>query len=618
VFKKGEMSGAPVLNIASQQVIVKRTWSDGSAKHAIASGHVALTANVPTTITVQAGTAPVGGLACSDITTANPQASVALGGYGTINLSSLFASPVRTWLTGPEAVECHYRGPVTSDGLVVWFYVRLYKNGRVWIRTVVDNGYIDVAGTNKAYVPSVTIGGSVVYNNGGVTLTQYAHTTWTQEGWIGGDPQITPTHNVQYLVDAKFVPNYLGFGVPAAASALNALHQTTVPMSNGDINPNMPDTGFQPQIGLLPNWESLYITSQADARAYRSVLANTWMYGSFGITWKNSTTGGALRPSDYPTWNAFGNNQGGGAIPGVGSLQYDPAHAGSEGYLAYLLTGDYMALEIMELQAAGCWLVESSGNGAGTARVILGQTRLVAWCLRSIGQMVGIGPLDSVVTDYQNLLATQATYWNNQRLRPGMNPLGYLYSYEIGSYGTGAVSPWQQHFWVQSYGHVSDLEPFTNMTTWNAVRDYTYASAVGILGPVGTSNYCFANASSYTIGISSGNNPDPTTWFTTWGQVYQATFGVANTSCGNTLLGSSGGDPASASGGYWGNLMPAIAYAVDHGAPGAAAAWARMTGATNWSTVLNSGFNTNAMWGIVPRGTVSTTSPAAPTGLRLQ
>jgi hypothetical protein len=99
-----------------------------------------------------------------------------------------------------------------------------------------------------------------------------------------------------------------------------------------------------------------------------------------------------------------------------------------------------------------------------------------------------------------------------------------------------------------------------------------------------------------------------TLFYKNWGQVFAATFLVANstTSCGTVLEGGSGSDPANASSGYWGNLMPAIAYAVDHGAPGAQAAFDRMTGASNWSAVQTSGFDDLPIWGIVPRGTLGT------------
>src|SRR5262249_53993668 len=51
-FKKGDIPNNPTTNAASSQVIVKNRWSDGSVKHAIASGTAVLTSGVPATITV--------------------------------------------------------------------------------------------------------------------------------------------------------------------------------------------------------------------------------------------------------------------------------------------------------------------------------------------------------------------------------------------------------------------------------------------------------------------------------------------------------------------------------------------------------------------------------------
>ena len=125
-----------------------------------------------------------------------------------------------------------------------------------------------------------------------------------------------------------------------------------------------------------------------------------------------------------------------------------------------------------------------------------------------------------------------------------------------------------------------------------------YRGAVGILGD--SSGYCFTQASVYNLKSNAGTGIAPNTWYKTWAQVYAATF-PAPPACGNTLAGTSGSDPALAARGYWGNLIPAIAYAVDHGATGAGAAWARLTGATNWNTVLQSGFENTPTWGVVPR-----------------
>src|SRR5690606_18794905 len=110
----------------------------------------------------------------------------------------------------------------------------------------------------------------------------------------------------------------------------------------------------------------------------------------------------------------------------------------------------------------------------------------------------------------------------------------------------------------------------------------------------------------YTIEISATIRPDyalstPDIFYETWGEVFEATFGSANTACGTALGGGGAGEPAVASTGYWGNLLPAIAYAVDHQATDAATAWARLTGASNWSAIEGAGFDDLPVWGITPR-----------------
>ena len=59
-FKKSDVPNVPALDNSTGQVIVKSRWSDNSVKHAIASGHAALTAGVARTITVSSSSAPSG------------------------------------------------------------------------------------------------------------------------------------------------------------------------------------------------------------------------------------------------------------------------------------------------------------------------------------------------------------------------------------------------------------------------------------------------------------------------------------------------------------------------------------------------------------------------------
>jgi hypothetical protein len=611
-FQKGAFPSGTTLTLdaGTAQVLVKRRWNDNSVKHAVISGHVTLVAGVAKAIQI-VSPAPVLAfptLTIADIQTAAPIASVVCSGFGTATLASQLATPFRTWVSGPEMIECHYRAPVGADAtLVVWFHVRLYRSGRIWVRAICENGYLDIAtsGVNKTYVPTVTIGSAITYNNGGANLIHYGHTRWDSEGWIGGDPQITPKHNVAQLIATRLVPNY--WKRNPSQGALNGLVQVYSPMARGGWTQDQSSAGFQDQIGILPLWDALYCTS-GDPRAYRSVIANARSLNSYGIVWRDSTDNLPTRPSARSTWSVSGDHQGGANGWGAGLLNWDMAHHGSGGYLAYLISGDYYYLETMEHQSSLCYLCNDENRGVGTARILQGQSRAMAWSLRTAGQLAAIGPSESVTNDYAALLANNMTYWNNQRQLPGQNPLGILYSYELasGGYGPGVASPWQQNFAAQTLGHLSDIEPLSDMSALNAVRDYYYGWPVGLVGGSGPANFCFTRAGNYTVTIASITTSDMTKCFASWGAVFQATFAAPNGSCGTTLQGTSGGDPAAASIGYWGNLMPAIAYAVDHGATGAAAAWARLTGASNWNAVENSGFDDIPMWGIVPRGLLGT------------
>lgn len=615
-FKEGDTTGPTldITDVADYQLEVKKSWNDGSVKHAIASGRANLTASSAKSIDVySAGTQPSGAdLTEASIVTAAPTATVAFSGqsWTTVSLASLLGSPDRTFISGPEMVEAHYSQDVAEqDEVVVKFYVRLYANDDMWVRVVIENGILDGAdGADYTYTPTVTIGGSTAYN------TQVVHennTRWTVHGWINTtDPDITIDHDCDYIETTGLVPTY--WKETPSSGTLDGLTQTYTPMAQGGWTTDMGDTGHQNQIGLLPIWDALYLNSDGDERAFASVIANAKALNSYPIIWRDPTTDYPIVLSSWSTWTVSGAGQGGATARTAGSLTWDVAHHGSGGYLAYLITGDYYYLETMEHQAATCYLfVTPAYYGNGTSRAIVPvQTRGIAWSNRTIGQLAAIGPSDSIVDDFVTVIGSTADYWNTKRLLPGANTIGYLYSYEVeqGDYALGETAPWQQHFWVATYGYLSDMQPLSSMTNLNLVRDYLYTSVVGILGPTGTDNYCFTKASLYnTLKICDSASSDITAYYSNWGGtntttdegVYYETHGSSNTSCGNTLEGGSGGDPANADEGYWGNLLPAIAYARSDGATGAAAAWARLTGATNWSDVENAGFDDNPIWGIV-------------------
>src|SRR5262249_33713434 len=151
----------------------------------------------------------------------------------------------------------------------------------------------------------------------------------------GSDPQVTAKLDTNYLIDSKLVPNY--WKRNPSATALNTLYQNYAPMQHGDWTPTMGDTGYQAQIGLLPLWDALYVTSGGDARAYQSVLANAKALNSYALVWNDSATRLPTTPSGRPTWTFYGPGAGGGPIPSDSPNVWDGAHHGSGGYLAYLI-----------------------------------------------------------------------------------------------------------------------------------------------------------------------------------------------------------------------------------------------------------------------------------------
>lgn len=127
-------------------------------------------------------------------------------------------------------------------------------------------------------------------------------------------------------------------------------------------------------------------------------------------------------------------------------------------------------------------------------------------------------------------------------------------------------------------------------------------SIVGRFGGASTAQYLFRDAATYVIAVAPDNNSDFVTgagpWYANWGELYDATFaynGSPGTREDGGLRGGNFPDATS----YWGNLMPALAMAVDVGAEGAASAWNRMVSASNWST-LAANFNTTPVWAAKP------------------
>lgn len=639
-FRQGQYPDSVIVAGATgHQVVVKRRWLDGSVKLAHIAGRATVAAsnnvlfdNVPTTLTLTPGAAVIGtNLTAASITAAAPTASVAFGGtYAAVDLTSQLASPINTWISGPEMVEATYQALVPGTGICVVFYVKLYLDGRMQVLVAVRNGYLDngagaiYGGPTYSYIPTITIGGAVVYTSA-TAVTHAAKSTYFARGWIGVNPQVTPLHDPAYLISTKLVPNY---SYTPTEALLASLTQTAIPLDRGPWPLSMGGTGFQGHIGLLPKWDVCAV-KVAQVRTRNASVAGSEALRSATVNFFDFTTKKPIRPSNFPNWSVGGANQGGVTGGNSGIMDWRDSHHGSAGFVAYLLTGDQHHLETMALQSAFSYLCGDINGGLGTNRFITGQERGIAWKNRTIAQYVSVAPTGDVVADdYRVLFARQMTHWASKGPRNiNAGDLGYPTS--TSTYSSTqplSVAPWMFHFWIQSMGHSWDLEPgFNAVDTAShlAIRDWMYKAIVGILGGNGSANYCYSGASAYNITISAQtfgyfSVKDPDVFYKTWGEVHTATYGAPNTACGNTMGGLGASAPGASGEGYWANLMPAIAYAVEHNAPGAAVSYARITSSTDYVALRDSGFANNMVFAVTPRDIAVAVTPVSGRSTRLE
>lgn len=655
-FKQGEVpSGSGVVgSISSLQAIPKNQWPDGSVRYAIISGRATLTANSPTTVSLSLGS-PTSGtvLTTADLRATNVTASIGAGSFGTVSWSGAdFDAPFMAWVSGPEMSSWIYRKPIGSDAhLVGWIEVRVYAGGAVEVLPWVENGYLRVAGpTDKNATYTFTLGGTQRYSQSLDLLNHQrmvlaSGTTYTH--WLGTDPRIIPRQDVAYLQATKLVPTYVG--VTSSSSSLwSRITQSYTPLAQADYPASIGATGYHGSIGPIPEWDVAYLTSQGDARAFRGVVVDGYSAGRYGIHFRDETTNRPPRFSSYPSL-VLANTSGITDIGASSAGSYTPSASGgspptwktshhpSVGYMAYLLTGYFYFVEEIEFSATVGFLKQNDTGRQGAKGLLLtnagaNTTRGAAWSLRTLIQAATITPdSDPLHGEYVTSFEENVNYYYATYITTANNdPQGICAPYEDYTPGTPPYmhSIWMEDFLTFSFGYGKDLVPLSSsgQSKLNAFLTWKYQSIVGRFGGAASDEYCYRDAAVYTMAVSpsAGAQWDGTapagSWYPNWAGIYQGTLGHSNDcNSGNTLRGSSGADPATFDG-YWGNLRPALAYAVDQGAAGAATAYARLTGASNYATGAAT-LNDVPVWGIKPRTSgggppLDTTPPNPPANLQ--
>ena len=624
-----------VADIANFQFVIKNRWPDGSAKFAIMSGSTDLAANtwksiglsVSASAAVSAAAVSTANLAATGVT-----ASVQYGSYGTAAWNAGdWGAPVQTWVSGPEMSAFTYRKPLGSDAhLVAWLEVRAYKGGRVEVMPWIENGYLRVAGsTAKSGTATFTLGGTQRFSQS-LNLLNHQRAVLasgsTLTHWYGGDPQVTPRHNTAYLIGTKMVPNYRGV-TPAGSALFNQLASSYTPLGQADYETDMSGTGYAAGIGLLPLWDASYFSSGGDPRSLKAVLINAYAAGRYGIHYRDETTNRPLAFSSYPglvmgdgsNVNNVGSASGTGeftpAASGANPPLYDSPHHPSMGYTAYMLTGWNYFLEELQFLATANFLKQGNSTRGGSKGIFQSQAgsnipRGAAWGIRSLAQAADVTPdADALHTEFVNSLNENVLHYHGRYVATPNNPLGVVQPYDHLNDAT-AGNPWQAHIWqddfvTMSFGYLKDQQLISaaNQTKFDQFLAWKYKAIVGRMdtGLSGTFNYRRAVGYSMFFAPRNDANWDSGVgpWYANWGAAASA-MGIEGADGGTSLLGSSGSDPGSMEYGYWGNIQPALSYAVDHGAAGAAAAWDRLTSASNYATNA-SHFNDIPIWGVMPR-----------------
>ena len=703
-FKQGDIPGGQYVatSLANAQVTIKNVWPDGSAKFAVIAGRAPVIASTVAVVSLSAtGTAPSGtALTTADLRSTGAAAAIGCGSFGAVSWADAdWLTPFMAWVAGPQMSSWIYRKQVGSDAhLVAWLEVRLYAGGAIEVLPWVENGFINVAAPGERVATyTFTLGGSERFNRS-VALFNHQRTPLISGAmlshWLGSDPGVTVSHDASYLQSTRLVPTYRANVSPTAA-AVTSQPTSFQPLQQGSYPAGMGGAGYHPSIGLLPQWDVLYVTSTASS-LWGAVQRNAYSAGRYGIHFRDETTQRPLRFSSYPnlvvsggssivgagssTTNSYTPNSTGGFPPVYGST-----HHPSMGFMAYVLTGWMYHLETAQFVATANYLKNGNATRNGSDGVFLSSsgsntTRGVGWALRSLAQATAITPdNDPLAAEFRASMAANVV-WNHTRyVAQPNNPQGWIQPYSdytapafftvsagstgtalifpsgyvfltdgyyngwevalggqvrtvtayVGATRTATVSPpftvptsgvsaelrsdnvyfeaaWMQDFVTAALGYAKALNlniGATDQGKLTALFAWKAQSIVGRFGGAGANEYLFRDAAQYTIAVAPSNTANWVNgtgpWFTDWGALYVATMAQQTAPGARSEGGLRGGNFPEATS-YWGNLQPALAYAVENGVAGAQAAYDRMVGATNWAS-LSSNFNATPEWSVRPR-----------------
>ena len=505
-----------------------------------------------------------------------------------------------------------------------------YPNGEWESTVIIENGFLKVPGSaDRSGQVKVELGGKTVLDQKIVLEAHCRAKLGTF--WTGcDDPRITPTVD-RAALEAFGLPHYGTRAIPEYV--LTSLAQSFPSGSPGDGSPTLGITGYQARIGLLPDHAARAIVSN-DARAIRNTLANADTAFHWPVHYRDETTGRPVRFDHHPWLSISASGHGDYPANGTGpqTLHPDIAHLPQQLLLAYLLTARDLYLEEMIFWDAWVYMTNTDTGRRGAeglfrAEAGANQTRGTAWGLRSRCQLLAVLP-----SDHPNFPAVKASVEANFAMFRGRyvdgsfdetglsydsfargdakNDLGLFLGFDRmnpdGIYGIGGGEHWgdgwMNSFVVQMLGHAFDLKlPVSEKAgaDLKSARDHGYRFIVGLCGDGSPGSFDYRRFDVFALPVGKAVN-NKLVWYRSWGEVWKNYTVKLPPLPDDKIIRYHDSNNAMTewASGFAGNHLPALSYAVKHGAPGAREAYARVTASDSWK--LTGDFVNGPQFGILP------------------
>ncbi len=482
--------------------------------------------------------------------------------------------------------------------------------------------------TLKAVIGGVTTFSETVDVKHHSIATMMRGSQWSY--WLGGDPSVFAEYDHAYVCACESWAPYSA----APNATLGNFAQQYYPNYIGEDGTAMGGTGYGPHIGLCSR-SSIFPLTLGGRKAWNYMMAEALSAGSWSWHLRDETTGDVPLPSKYPLHSRQSNiPAGSGAQNGA----HDIAHHPSLTYTAAVLTGwQYLIDEVLMLAASNHfqqWPVFRF-NERGVLRTDIGMNavRGGGWALRTLAQALAICPATHPLQPDLAYAWQENMKWYRARYVDGtidggkwVNNLGALGTYtsdgkspynnpaDIGT-GTGYYdAAWMHAIVTQAIGLAWYMRlPISaqGQTDTQVVFNQASKFIVGLCGDnVSAANWRRFGYYAYPLGPVGSSIPPNSGWFPDHKAAYDHFISIIplqslDPAPGGTLKQHNLEKDVIAQDwtiGFLSYEFPALVFAKLHAAPGADAAWTRVTSSASWPLIA-AGIHEPEWAGMMPPGT---------------